>query len=202
MFVLLPRAAEPAAPALIALAAAVATIVSLVLVLPARAGVVDRLASSAAAAVLLGLSLLAAPATRELAAHLPEFLAVFLMLSATCLLLAALLPAAIAALLLLLLVAAPLWAAPLLELAGNPAGLNALVLRASPLTSLAVALDLDYLRTHWMYAHSALGSMPYRYPSLPGTLQALALLPAGALLFKAVRTTRPLLQSFLREAKS
>lgn len=77
---------------------------------------------------------------------------------------------------------APVWAGPVLEALNNPAWLNRLVVGASPLTAMAVALDADYLRSPWFYEHSAIASMRYVYPDMTTVLAVLALLPVSVLL--------------------
>jgi hypothetical protein len=61
------------------------------------------------------------------------------------------------------LFATPIWLGPLAEQTGNPAGLTNLVVAVSPLSALAVSLDMDYLRTGWFYKNSVLGSLRYDY---------------------------------------
>jgi len=39
------------------------------------------------------------------------------------------------------------------------------VVAASPLTFLSVLADYDYLRGHWFYTHSAMGSLRFAYPA-------------------------------------
>lgn len=82
---------------------------------------------------------------------------------------------------------APVWAAPLVEVAGNPAWLNRLVVWGSPLTAFAVAIDLDYLRAEWFYATSALGSMRYTYPGWTQVAMVLSVVPTGAIFLERRR---------------
>jgi hypothetical protein len=76
--------------------------------------------------------------------------------------------------------AAPIWLGPLAELAGR--GLADAAVAASPLSYLAVAADCDYLRIHWFYTHSVMGSIRFDYPD-PAILSAAYL--ALGLLFLA-----------------
>ena len=73
------------------------------------------------------------------------------------------------------LFALPIWLGPLAETAGNPMLLTNLIVAASPLSALAVALDLDVLRTNWFYQHSALGSLRYEYFSWLGYVAVLGI---------------------------
>jgi hypothetical protein len=77
--------------------------------------------------------------------------------------------------------AAPLWLAPLSELARSSLLVDA-VLAVSPLTLLAALADFDYLRTGWFYQHSALGALRYTYPPDWALIAAYALLPTAAVL--------------------
>jgi len=66
-----------------------------------------------------------------------------------------------------LLAAAPLWLAPLADLASsNGPAVAETIAAMSPLVHLALATGQDLLRTEWFYAHSSLGSLQFRYPSL------------------------------------
>ena len=69
----------------------------------------------------------------------------------------------------------PIWLGPIAETAGNPMLLTNLIVAASPLSALAVALDLDVLRTNWFYQHSALGSLRYEYFSWLGYVAVLGI---------------------------
>ena len=64
-----------------------------------------------------------------------------------------------------ILFALPIWLGPLAEQTGNSPGLTNLIVGASPLSALAVSLDIDYLRTSWFYKNSVLGSLRYDYVS-------------------------------------
>ena len=74
------------------------------------------------------------------------------------------------------LFALPIWLGPLAETAGNPMLLTNWIVAVSPLSALAVALDLDVLRTNWFYQHSALGSLRYEYFSWLGYVAVLGIL--------------------------
>lgn len=66
-----------------------------------------------------------------------------------------------------LLAAAPLWLAPVADLAaGSGSASAAAIVAMSPLVHLAIAAGQDLLRTEWFYAHSSLGSLQFEYPSL------------------------------------
>jgi hypothetical protein len=64
-----------------------------------------------------------------------------------------------------ILFSTPIWLGPLTEQTGNTPGLTSVIVGVSPLSALAVSLDVDYLRTDWFYRHSVLGSLRYEYPS-------------------------------------
>ena len=74
------------------------------------------------------------------------------------------------------LFALPIWLGPIVEATGNPMLLTNWIVAASPLSALAVALDLDVLRTNWFYQHSALGSLRYEYFSWLGYVAVLGIL--------------------------
>ena len=64
----------------------------------------------------------------------------------------------------------PVWLAPVIDLgAPGPVATDALV-AANPLTHVAVAAHVDYLRREWFYLYSPLGSLRYAYPSATATL--------------------------------
>ncbi len=134
---------------------------------PARAAA--TVSSLVTLAFLTVLMVLYGPAV-PLASLLRLAVTVWLMLFATLLVLQ-LLPGAVehrrAALLtaLVLLGAAPIWLGPVVEATGNPLLLTNLVVAVSPLSAIAVALDIDLLRSGWFYAHSVLGSLRYDYLS-------------------------------------
>ena len=54
-----------------------------------------------------------------------------------------------------------------------------LIIGISPLSALAVSLDLDYLRSNWFYQHSVLGSLRYEYLSWSAYVLILATIIAG-----------------------
>ena len=64
-----------------------------------------------------------------------------------------------------ILFAAPVWLGPLAEQTGNYPGLTNWIIGASPLSALAVSLDIDYLWTGWFYKHSIVGSLRHEYVS-------------------------------------
>lgn len=74
---------------------------------------------------------------------------------------------------------APLWLGPLAEATGNSSTTTNLIVGVSPLSALAVSLDLDYLRTSWFYQHSVLGSLRYEYYSWLNYIMFLTLIAAG-----------------------
>ena len=78
------------------------------------------------------------------------------------------------------LFALPIWLGPITEAAGNPMLLTNLMVAVSPLSALAVALDLDVLRTNWFYQHSALGSLRYEYFPWLGYAAVLGIIVIGA----------------------
>jgi hypothetical protein len=74
----------------------------------------------------------------------------------------------------------PIWLGPIAEVAGNPMFLTNLIVALSPLSALAVALDLDILRTNWFYQHSMLGSLRYEYLPWVGYVAVLGVLSIAA----------------------
>jgi len=58
----------------------------------------------------------------------------------------------------------PVWAGVLIELANAPEGLTQAAVTLSPLSHLAVGLEMDYLRTEWIYRVTPIGSLRYSYP--------------------------------------
>ncbi len=176
----LPVASEPAAAGLAAVISACAGIIALSLAAPRRLARTGSWPTPAAMLTLLVAGvLLLDPLTRNLGGSLPPFLLTVLLAAANVVIALRFLPAALVCVVLLALTLAPVWAAPAVELAGNPAWLDRLVIGASPLTAFAVPLELDYLRTNWFYAHSALGSMRYDYPGVIWIWTCLSLLPAA-----------------------
>lgn len=184
----LPMNLDPARPALLAILYACGAIAAMLLFSVATD---DRstkiIAWSALVSAVSCVVLVADPETRAFAGRAFTLVAVVFLLGSSLCLLARRLPveivlsaAAIAAL-------APVWAGPLVELAGNPDWLTRVVVYVSPLTTFAVALDVDYLRTIWFYDHSAIGSMRYHYPGLMNCIALLALLPAASLIRQGKR---------------
>jgi hypothetical protein len=79
------------------------------------------------------------------------------------------------------LFATPVWLAPLAELAAQWPAVPDLIVAMSPLTTLAVSLDLDYLRTNWFYQYSVLGSLRFEYLSWSAYLLGLTVIIAAQL---------------------
>jgi hypothetical protein len=148
--------------------------------------------------ILFAAFLIADPVTRPLLVLVPRIAITLLLLATTIAIATRRMPMPIVVTLVALFIFVPIWAAPAVELAHNPTGLTNAVVAASPLTAFAVALDLDYLRTSWFYANSALGSMRYSYPGWPTVCLLLSILPVAALLAPFVR---PLNNPFNRMAK-
>lgn len=151
--------------------------------------------------ILFAVILIADPVTRPPFVFLLRTGVTFLLLGATVLIATRRVSVPIAVTLVALLVLMPVWAAPLVELSGNPAGLTNAVVAISPLTAFAVAIDLDYLRTGWFYANSALGSMRYTYPGWLTLCLLLAVLPVVALLNDLARNAGFPFFRFAKEAQ-
>ncbi len=83
---------------------------------------------------------------------------------------------------LLWLFALPLWSAPLVALAGSPRWLVDAVIALCPVSFLAAAADIDYLRGAWFYRHAPYGALRYDYPDA-ALYAALLLLLSALLLF-------------------
>ncbi|WP_405234313.1 hypothetical protein [Lentisalinibacter salinarum] len=157
---------------------------------------------AAVATLLVGLIVLADPVTRSLAGVLDGYLLAVFLLCATAATAARTISVGKLITVFAALTLAPVWAGPLVELAGNPGWLRGLVIGASPLTALSVAIELDYLRTPWFYAHSALGSMRYDYPTWLTILACLSVLPAAVLVRRVVAAGAQPFVRFPREAHS
>ncbi|MEJ2604652.1 MAG: hypothetical protein P8172_15450 [Gammaproteobacteria bacterium] len=182
-------ASDPAGPALLAVAYGCAALLSIPLVLETSGWRIGRpIVTAAMITALYGGVLIADPMTRSLTPALPALALTVLLISLNMVVLTRVVPRSLLCALFAALVMLPVWAGPLVELAGNPAWARNLVLGASPLTVLSLPLDLDYLRTTWFYAHSPLGSMRYDYPSWFTLCAVYALVPA-AVLARFVMTT-------------
>ncbi len=196
---LLPVADEPAQSALIAMLYACAAVFALLIFRPSPdTPTIGVLRWCLTVTILFVVILIADPVTRSLLVLLPRIVVTLMLLAATIAIATRRVPMPIAMALFALLTLLPVWAAPAVELAGNPAVFTNAVVAASPLTAFAVALDIDYLRSGWFYANSALGSMRYAYPGWPTLCLLLSLLPVYALLREFVR---PPAVSFVRFAK-
>jgi len=180
---LVSTAGDPAAVSLAAVTSGCAGILATLMFLARQESSPEHFLSKAAVATLVvGLITVADPVTRPLFAFLPGYLLVVFLLSATMAAAARALGTGTLIMIFAALTLAPVWAAPLVELGGNPPWLRGLVIGSSPVTALSLALDLDYLRTTWFYAHSALGSMRYDYPAWSAILACLSVLPAAVLI--------------------
>ena len=178
---LLPVIEEPAKPALVVVVYSCAALLALLIFRPqADTSIARTLGWSLTTTVIFAAILLLDPLTRGIAIAFPGIVMTVLLLSATVGIVGQRMPMSVAVAIFALLTLAPLWAAPAVELAGNPAWLTNAVVASSPLTSIATALDLDYLRTSWFYATSALGSMRYAYPDWISVCVILSLVPLAA----------------------
>lgn len=185
---LLPVADEPARAALIAMIYAAAAVFATLIFRPrfdASTLAILRwcLTVSALFAVIVSLD----PVTRPALISLLRIAITVLLLSATVAIAMRRVPVPIAVAIFALLTLLPVWAAPAVELAGNPALFTNALVASSPLTLFATALDLDYLRGSWFYAHSSLGSMRYAYPGWLNVCLLLSVLPVAALLAEVRR---------------
>ena len=196
---LLPISQEPAQSALVAVSYACVAIVALLIFRPPpQTDSTGLFRWCLTVTALFAAILIADPLTRPLLVLVPGIAITFLLLAVTISTATRRMPMPIAVTLVALFTLSPIWAAPALELAGNPVGLTNAVVAASPLTAFAVALDLDYLRTSWFYANSALGSMRYSYPAFLSICLLLSLLPVAEFLAAFMR---PFAFSFNRFAK-
>ena len=188
--VLLPVIEEPAKPALVAATYGCTTLLALLLFRPqADTSVLRTVGWSLTATVLFAAILLLDPLTRSIGIAFPGIVVTVLLLNATIGIVARRMQMPVAVAILALLTLAPLWAAPAVELTGNPAWLTDAVVASSPLTLIATALDLDYLRTSWFYANSALGSMRYEYPDWVSACVILSLVPLAAIAAGVLRSS-------------
>jgi hypothetical protein len=166
---LLPAAVEHRSPASLALGAAAALALAFALALAAPAPPVSATTAAAlglAAALLTALTGAVAALLRPLARDPGAALAWPV---------AALMAAA----------AAPVWLGPLLYRLEPGQAVTDLLVALSPLTHLAVAADVDYLRSDWFYRNAPFGGLRYEYPSLAAVAAGYAL--AGALAWAAAR---------------
>jgi hypothetical protein len=171
----------PALPALTAIATLLAALIALVLFSPNEpATLAVSLGWCAIATLLAGNWLLLNPVTRALWPDLPNLLMGTFLFSALCLSAARLLGTPLVITVFVVLTLAPIWAAPVAELAGNPRWLTNLIVAVSPASMFAVALDLDLMRTSWFYEHSAIGSLRYSYVPWAAYVAALAVLVVAA----------------------
>lgn len=193
---LLPVHDTPARAPLTALVYACAGIFALLFFSPRGRGAPAALGWSALVASLVAVVAVLDPVARPVAHALPALVFTVFLVCATLMVLKQDIATPALFALLALASLAPVFAAPLVEAAGNPERLTMLVVSASPLTALAVSLDLDYLRTGWFYAHSALGSLRYTYPAWGAACLLLAFLPTTAVL----RAVLPLCSRTLRTA--
>lgn len=199
----LPVDSEPAAAALAAVITACAGIIALSLAAPRRLARTGNWLPAAGVLTLLVAGVLVLdPLTRNLGGSLPPLLLSVLLTAANVVIVLRFLPAALVCVLLVLVTLLPIWAAPAVELAGNPAWLDRLVIGASPLTAFAAPLELDYLRTNWFYGHSALGSMRYDYPGVISVWSCLSLLPAASLASSRIARADRFRFPFAREVHS
>ena len=196
---LLPIAQDPAQSALVAVSyACVALIALLIFRPPLQTSTNGQLRWCLIVTILFAAILLADPVTRPLLVFVPKVAITLLLLAATITIATRRMPMPVVVTLVALFVFVPIWAAPAVELAHNPTSFTNAVVAASPLTAFAVALDLDYLRTSWFYANSALGSMRYSYPGWPTFCLLLSISPVAAFLAAFLR---PLANPFNRMAK-
>lgn len=196
---LLPVSQEPAQSALVAISyACVALFALLIFRPPVRTSTIDLLRGCLIVSILFAAILISDPVTRPQLLLVPKISVTFLLLAATVAIATRRMPVPVVVTLVMLFTFVPLWAAPAVELAGNPGGLTNIIVAASPLTAFAIALDLDYLRTTWFYANSALGSMRYSYPGWPLVCLLLSIIPVAEILAAVIR---PLAISIYRTAK-
>ena len=188
---LVPALPGPSEGALRAVTMGLIMVLALLLLRPAaRAGAVPLLAWAAAGTLLASLALVLAPTTGLTWPALLRLALTLFLLGSTLLLLTEIIAAPVVILLAAALTLMPVWAAPLVEVTGNPAWLNRIIVWGSPMTALAVAIDLDYLRAEWFYSASALGSMRYTYPGWAWVAMALSVVPAWALFLERPRIVR------------
>jgi hypothetical protein len=172
-------------------AAGAATVGVALFLLPAAVErrALGRLAGSAAAAGALAFALaLAAPGPRVTTATAAALGLAAALLTATAGAFGALLrplapngQAAVAwpSAVLLVVAAGPVWLGPVVYRTDPAQPLTDAVIAASPLTHLAVAGGVDYLRSDWFYRNAPFGALRYEYPGLAVVVAGYA--AAGAL---------------------
>ena len=197
---LVPLDPGPAQAGLKATAYALAAVVGILLLRPSQdLTLFTIIVWSAAGAGLVAVFLLVDSTTRMLLPYLPRLLLTLFLLAATFSIATRYVPAPLVITLFVMATLMPVWAAPLVEVSGNPAWLNKFVVNACPLTAIAITVDLDYLRSAWFYANSALGSMRYSYPAWSNACLLLAIVPAAAVIRERRRTTPATLISIRKE---
>ena len=77
------------------------------------------------------------------------------------------------------LAAGPVWLGPVIYRTDPAQPVTDAVIAASPLTHLAVAGGVDYLRSDWFYRNAPFGALRYEYPGLAAIVAGYA--AAGAL---------------------
>lgn len=192
----------PGQPAIIAIVYACGAICALLLFQTPQRSLSSLYGWCTALTLMVSLAIMTDPASNAVAARLPALAVTVFLLSASLMLMMRRLSPPLLVALATLLTLLPLWAAPLVEAAGNPWWLTAAVVNASPLTAFAAALEIDYLRTGWFYANSALGSMRYSYPAWQTYCLVLAVLPAAALLARLIRSLNQPLPQLADEGNS
>jgi hypothetical protein len=199
---LLPVPEQPAQPALLATIYACTALLAM-LVFEPREGVGPSgpLRWSLAVTALLAILLVCDPITISLRMLVLRLGITFFLLAITISLATRRLAMPPKFALVALLTLLPVWAAPLIELAGNPDMPTNAVVTLSPLTVFATAVDLDILRTNWFYANSALGSLRYAYPAWPNVCLVLSIVPVAALLAELARRHGIHRSQFAKEAR-
>lgn len=186
---LLPLEQGPAMAGLKATTYSLSAVFAVVLLLPDNdERVLETMAWCAAGAFLAAIVVLADSSTRVLWAYAPRLLMTVFVLTATFSIVRRVLGTSLLIALFAMLTMLPVWAAPLVELTGNPDWLNRAVINASPVTAVAVAVDLDFLRSEWFYANSALGSMRYDYPGWIPIILAYSVIPSALLFYERLRS--------------
>ena len=172
---------SPSYPALTAIITALAATLALLLFRPSDTSTTfESLGWCAITSLLAGNWLLLNPATRPLWPAIPNLLLGTFFFSALCMFAARRIGTPLVIALFVVLTLAPVWAAPIAELAGNPPWLTNLIVAISPASMFAVALDLDLMRTSWFYEHSAIGSLRYSYIPWAAYIATMAVLAIAA----------------------
>ena len=79
---------------------------------------------------------------------------------------------------------------PLLQRMDKPVRLIESALLLNPLSAVSNTLNLDILRTEWIYTRTVAPEFPFLYPSVVASFSVFVLIGLGALALSAIRLRR------------